>query len=159
MKKIALIFGVTGQDGSYLSEFLLKKKYVVHGVKRRSSSLNTGRVDHIYQVGVYENLLKKCQGVSSENLYILLKDGTKQKVKLNEIYDVFNSHKEKYEQFLKSEVDKTKPEKCSFCTMCDWEEVCSKEWKEKRHINQTGGINRGNQKKRFINSGIDTIDK
>tara|TARA_B100001540_G_scaffold312096_1_gene332637 strand:- start:112 stop:1158 length:1047 start_codon:yes stop_codon:yes gene_type:complete len=49
MKKIALIFGVTGQDGSYLSEFLLKKKYVVHGVKRRSSSLNTGRVDHIYQ--------------------------------------------------------------------------------------------------------------
>ena len=49
MKKIALIFGVTGQDGAYLSEFLLKKKYVVHGVKRRSSSLNTGRVDHIYQ--------------------------------------------------------------------------------------------------------------
>ena len=49
MKKIALIFGVTGQDGAYLSEFLLKKKYVVHGVKRRSSSFNTGRVDHIYQ--------------------------------------------------------------------------------------------------------------
>jgi len=49
MKKVALIFGVTGQDGSYLSEFLLKKKYVVHGVKRRSSSLNTGRIDHIYQ--------------------------------------------------------------------------------------------------------------
>ena len=49
MKKVALIFGVTGQDGSYLSEFLLKKKYIVHGVKRRSSSLNTGRIDHIYQ--------------------------------------------------------------------------------------------------------------
>tara|TARA_B100000767_G_scaffold274830_1_gene309146 strand:+ start:2996 stop:4042 length:1047 start_codon:yes stop_codon:yes gene_type:complete len=48
-KKIALIFGVTGQDGSYLSELLLKKGYLVHGVKRRSSSLNTGRVDHIYQ--------------------------------------------------------------------------------------------------------------
>ena len=48
-KKIALIFGVTGQDGSYLSEFLIKKGYVVHGVKRRSSSLNTGRIDHIYQ--------------------------------------------------------------------------------------------------------------
>ena len=48
-KKIALIFGVTGQDGSYLSDFLLKKKYVVHGVKRRSSSFNTGRIDHIYQ--------------------------------------------------------------------------------------------------------------
>ena len=48
-KKIALIFGVTGQDGSYLSEFLIKKGYEVHGVKRRSSSLNTGRIDHIYQ--------------------------------------------------------------------------------------------------------------
>ena len=48
-KKIALIFGVTGQDGAYLAEFLLKKNYVVHGVKRRSSSLNTSRIDHIYQ--------------------------------------------------------------------------------------------------------------
>ena len=48
-KKTALIFGITGQDGSYLAEFLLKKKYVVHGVKRRSSSINTSRIDHIYQ--------------------------------------------------------------------------------------------------------------
>ena len=49
MKKIALIFGITGQDGSYLSEYLIKKKYIVHGVKRRSSSINTARIDHIYQ--------------------------------------------------------------------------------------------------------------
>jgi len=48
-KKIALIFGITGQDGSYLAEFLIKKGYLVHGVKRRSSSLNTARVDHLYQ--------------------------------------------------------------------------------------------------------------
>ena len=48
-KKIALIFGITGQDGAYLAEFLLKKNYVVHGVKRRSSSFNTGRIDHLYQ--------------------------------------------------------------------------------------------------------------
>ena len=48
-KKIALIFGITGQDGSYLAEFLLKKNYMVHGIKRRSSSFNTGRVDHLYQ--------------------------------------------------------------------------------------------------------------
>ena len=48
-KKIALIFGVTGQDGSYLAELLIKKGYMVHGVKRRSSSFNTGRIDHIYQ--------------------------------------------------------------------------------------------------------------
>jgi len=49
VKKKALIFGITGQDGSYLAEFLIKKGYLVHGVKRRSSSLNTARIDHIYQ--------------------------------------------------------------------------------------------------------------
>ena len=48
-KKIALIFGITGQDGSYLAELLLSKNYIVNGVKRRSSSINTARVDHIYQ--------------------------------------------------------------------------------------------------------------
>ncbi len=48
-KKIALIFGITGQDGSYLAKFLLKKKYLVHGVKRRSSSINTSRIDDIYE--------------------------------------------------------------------------------------------------------------
>ena len=48
-KKKALIFGITGQDGSYLASFLLNKNYIVHGVKRRSSSFNTGRIDHIYQ--------------------------------------------------------------------------------------------------------------
>ena len=49
MKKKALIFGITGQDGSYLAEFLINKGYDVHGVKRRSSSINTSRIDHIYQ--------------------------------------------------------------------------------------------------------------
>jgi GDPmannose 4,6-dehydratase len=48
-KKVALITGITGQDGSYLAEFLLKKKYTVHGIIRRSSSFNTGRIDHLYQ--------------------------------------------------------------------------------------------------------------
>ncbi len=48
-KKVALISGVTGQDGSYLAEFLLKKGYEVHGIKRRTSSFNTERIDHIYE--------------------------------------------------------------------------------------------------------------
>jgi GDPmannose 4,6-dehydratase len=47
--KVALITGITGQDGSYLAEFLLEKGYVVHGIKRRASSLNTQRIDHVYQ--------------------------------------------------------------------------------------------------------------
>jgi len=55
MKK-ALITGVTGQDGAYLAEFLLQKGYEVHGIKRRSSSLNTGRVDHLYQDPHEENV-------------------------------------------------------------------------------------------------------
>lgn len=54
-KRVALITGVTGQDGSYLTEFLLEKGYEVHGIKRRSSSFNTQRVDHIYQDPHAEN--------------------------------------------------------------------------------------------------------
>ena len=53
--KVALITGVTGQDGSYLAEFLLEKGYEVHGIKRRASSLNTERIDHIYQDPHEEN--------------------------------------------------------------------------------------------------------
>ena len=53
--KIALIIGITGQDGSYLAEFLLEKGYMVHGIKRRASSMNTQRVDHIYQDPHIEN--------------------------------------------------------------------------------------------------------
>ena len=54
MKK-ALITGITGQDGSYLAEFLLQKGYEVHGVKRRSSSFNSSRIDHIYRDPHIEN--------------------------------------------------------------------------------------------------------
>jgi len=55
MKNVALITGVTGQDGSYLAEFLLEKGYEVHGIKRRASALNTHRVDHLYQDSHVDN--------------------------------------------------------------------------------------------------------
>ncbi len=55
-KKVALITGITGQDGAYLAEFLLQKGYVVHGVKRRASSFNTQRIDHLYQDPHEENI-------------------------------------------------------------------------------------------------------
>jgi GDPmannose 4,6-dehydratase len=55
MSKIALITGITGQDGAYLAEFLLKKNYVVHGIKRRASLFNTQRIDHLYQDPHVEN--------------------------------------------------------------------------------------------------------
>ena len=85
-KKIALIFGITGQDGAYLSEFLLDKGYHVHGVKRRSSSFNTGRIDHIYQ-DPFEN---------KRNFFLHYGDVTDaisvssliKKIKPNEIYNL-----------------------------------------------------------------------
>lgn len=55
MSKVALITGITGQDGAYLAEYLIKKGYVVHGIKRRSSMFNTDRIDHLYQDPHVEN--------------------------------------------------------------------------------------------------------
>ena len=86
MKKIALIFGITGQDGSYLAEFLLKKKYIVHGVKRRSSSINTGRIDHIYQDPHTDNqnfILHYGDMTDSTNLIRLIKE-----IQPDEIYNL-----------------------------------------------------------------------
>ena len=55
MSKVALITGITGQDGAYLAEYLVKKGYTVHGIKRRSSMFNTDRIDHLYQDPHVEN--------------------------------------------------------------------------------------------------------
>jgi GDPmannose 4,6-dehydratase len=84
--KIALITGVTGQDGAYLSEFLLKKGYIVHGVKRRSSLFNTDRIDHLYQDPHLENknfILHYGDMTDSTNLIRLI-----QEIKPDEIYNL-----------------------------------------------------------------------
>ena len=85
MKK-ALITGITGQDGSYLAEFLLEKKYEVHGIKRRSSSFNTSRIDHIYKDPHIENsnfILHYGDLTDSTNLIKII-----QQVKPDEIYNL-----------------------------------------------------------------------
>ncbi len=85
-KKVALITGVTGQDGSYLAEFLLEKGYEVHGIKRRASSLNTQRVDHIYQDLHEENVnffLHYGDLTDSSNLTRILKE-----VQPDEVYNL-----------------------------------------------------------------------
>ncbi len=85
-KKIALITGVTGQDGAYLSEFLLKKEYTVHGLKRRSSSFNTDRIDHLYQDPHIENanfILHYGDMTDSTNLIRII-----QEVQPDEIYNL-----------------------------------------------------------------------
>jgi len=84
--KIAFITGVTGQDGAYLSEFLLKKGYTVHGLKRRSSSFNTDRIDHLYQDPHIENrnfILHYGDMTDSTNLIRLIKD-----IQPDEIYNL-----------------------------------------------------------------------
>ena len=84
--KIALITGITGQDGSLLAKFLLKKNYIVHGVKRRSSSLNTSRIDDIYQDTQLKNknfILHYGDMTDSSNITSLVS-----KIKPNEIYNL-----------------------------------------------------------------------
>lgn len=86
MKKVALITGVTGQDGAYLSEFLLKKDYIVHGIKRRSSLFNTDRIDHLYQDPHIENknfVLHYGDMTDSTNLIRII-----QEVQPHEIYNL-----------------------------------------------------------------------
>lgn len=86
MKKVALITGVTGQDGAYLSEFLLKKGYEVHGLKRRSSLFNTDRIDHLYQDPHIENrnfILHYGDMTDSTNLIRLIKE-----IQPDEIYNL-----------------------------------------------------------------------
>jgi len=85
-KKIALITGITGQDGSYLCEFLLKKNYIVHGIKRRASSFNTQRIDHLYQdPHEDDSTLKLHYGdlTDSTNLIKII-----EKIKPDEIYNL-----------------------------------------------------------------------
>ena len=85
-KKVALITGITGQDGSYLAEFLLKKGYIVHGIKRRSSIFNTDRIDHLYQDPHVENrnlILHYGDMTDSMNLTKII-----QEVQPDEIYNL-----------------------------------------------------------------------
>jgi GDPmannose 4,6-dehydratase len=81
VNKVALIFGVTGQDGSYLSELLLENGYIVHGIKRRSSSYNTSRVNHIYENANFH--LHYGDVTDSLNIINLIK-----KINPNEIYNL-----------------------------------------------------------------------
>ena len=85
-QKVALITGITGQDGSYLAEFLLKKGYIVHGIKRRASLFNTDRIDHLYQDPHVENrnfILHYGEMTDSMNLTRII-----QEVQPDEIYNL-----------------------------------------------------------------------
>jgi GDPmannose 4,6-dehydratase len=83
MKKIALITGITGQDGSYLADFLLNKNYIVHGIKRRSSSFNTDRIDLLYESRKEDFFLHYGDLTDSTNLIRII-----QEVRPDEIYNL-----------------------------------------------------------------------
>ena len=84
-KKIGLIFGITGQDGAYLAKLLLSKNYIVHGVKRRSSSLNTSRIDDIYQDPHSKRNFYLHYGDVTDSLSVLKNIAT---IRPNEIYNL-----------------------------------------------------------------------
>ena len=85
MKKRALITGITGQDGSYLAEFLLKKGYIVHGIKRKSSTFNTSRIDHIYKdFHKASNFFLHYGDLTDSNSIV----NTINKIKPNEVYNL-----------------------------------------------------------------------
>ena len=84
-KKIALIFGITGQDGAYLAKLLLSKKYIVHGIKRRSSSINTSRIDDIYQDPHSKRNFYLHYGDVTDSLSVLKNIAS---IKPNEIYNL-----------------------------------------------------------------------
>ena len=85
MKKKALIFGVTGQDGAYLSDFLIKKNYIVHGIKRRSSSFNTSRIDKIYNTHQKNGIFNLHYGDVTDSLNV---QSLIQKISPDEIYNL-----------------------------------------------------------------------
>ena len=112
---------------------------------------------NIYQLGIYVDLLKDVQGILPKNFYFILKDKSKQKIKLTEVYETYLYHKRNYEKFLSDGIKKTVPEKCSYCNFCDWSDQCQNEWESKRHVNQILGNNKKDCQK-FISSGIKTYD-
>ena len=84
-KKTAMIIGITGQDGSYLADFLIKKKYKIIGLKRRSSSFNTNRINHLYKKGTLKKTYFPFYGdlIDTSNLIRIIQDN-----KPDEIYNL-----------------------------------------------------------------------
>ena len=151
-------------DGDWIGEtdFLIrtdKKKsnfgdysYEVYDTKNTKKA----KTEHVIQVGVYCIMLEKIQGVKPDEFHIVLKDFKIETIKLNNVYNYILFNKDRYQNFLKNDLDNTQPEKCSHCNICDWIEVCEKNWLEKDHLNQIVNINKV-QIKKLNEAGIKTV--
>jgi len=125
-----------------------------------SDTKNTTRVktEHIFQITIYEDLIKKIQGISNKNFYVVLKGMKKEPVQLDKVIEFVSMHKKKYEHFVENEVNNAKPEKCSHCARCEWQNVCKNIWKDKDSLDLMSDM-RKDTRKAFQKIGIDTVQK
>ena len=123
-----------------------------------SDTKNTSKVksDHIFQVVIYDNLLEKIQGVKSKNFHIILKEMKKETVELENVSEFVLIQKKKYEYFVENEIDTAKPEKCSYCKTCPWQETCESIWKEKDSLDLIWDLRKSTRRK-FQKIEIDTV--
>jgi len=119
---------------------------------------NKPKPDHIIQLGMYTYMLEGTQGVLPKRFTIVLKDMISEDVQVNQVNEFFKTHRENYEEFVNGEIDNTKPEKCSFCQICKWQEECEKIWIDKDSLNQVGGLTKVHLKK-LLELKIDTASK
>ena len=119
---------------------------------------NKPKPDHIIQLGMYTYMLEHTQGVLPKKFTIVLKDMVEEDVQVNQVNEFFKIHRENYEKFVGNGVDKQKPEKCSFCSTCEWQEECEKIWIKEDNLNQVGGLTKVHLKK-LLELKIDTISK
>ena len=119
---------------------------------------NKPKPDHIIQLGMYTYMLENTQGILPKRFTIVLKNMVREDVQVNQVNEFFKIHRENYEKFFGNGVDKQKPEKCSFCSTCEWQEECEKIWIKEDNLNQVGGLTKVHLKK-LLELKIDTISK
>ena len=105
---------------------------------------------------MYSYLLEQVQGILPDNFHIVLRTLEVETVPIKYVNEFFKYNKNKYEHFLKKDVEKVKPEKCNFCNLCDWAETCEDIWIKEDNLNQVGGINK-NYIKKLKAHGIKTL--
>ena len=119
---------------------------------------NKPKPDHIIQLGMYTYMLEEAQGVLPKRFTIILKNFVQEDIQVNQVNEFFKTHRENYEKFVSNGIDKTKPEKCSFCQICSWQNECEKTWIKEDNLNQVGGLNKTHLKK-LLDLKIDNATK
>ena len=128
--------------------------YIVHETK----NTNKTKPDHVVQAGVYSSMLEEIQEYKPDVFAIVLKEFLVDEIKYDSVRNYVNFTKEKYQNFLEKGLDEARPDKCQYCNICDWIDVCKNIWKEEDNLNQICNIHKS-QVKKLKDEGIDTIEK